>query len=317
MPEALQSDLSRTANEPAARLHWSFVNGDAGKLEALSIVPANPGEGLPTFYFLVGWWGAASDYIPAMQHFASLGFPCRSFSWRGTGQSEGGSFWGLGYETDFIRVFRHFSDPQPVVVAHSGALDYLVKALPKLQSSGGHGIRAAIVIAPLARSGSIVALCRWLGFSEWRTFLTRWIRFIGSNIFGVSWFMRNELALRRVLLSKHVSKEVVLAVWQQIDRCPFGRYFLSLLRYPPIVRYRKAPFASLGIPATLLLRPEHDRNFTHRQQMDTADAIGAELQVLPNTCHQWFADPVSFATTKRAMLSWLAEKGVVPKNLDS
>lgn len=317
MPEALHLRISTTAPSISDDLLWEFISGEDGPLEALSVLPTYPDGSLPTLYFLVGWWGAASDYVSTMRHFASLGFPCRSFSWRGTGQSAGGSFWGHGYETDFLAVLRHFDDARSVVVAHSGALDYLVHALPKLQAGGGHRIEAAIVIAPLARSGSINALKNWLHACHWSEIPSRWFRFLGSNIFGVSWFMRNEAALRCVLLADHVPLDDVRTVWSQIDRCPFGRYVLSLVRYPEFLRYPKAPFCNLGIEHTLLLRPEHDRNFTHAQQIDTAEAIGAELRVLPNTCHQWFADSASFRATVRAMLSWLAEKQLVPKNMGS
>lgn len=315
MPKASSSFLSDRAAPPAEAAPCEFVAGEDGRIETRSMLPEFAPASLPVLYFLVGWWGAATDYLPAMRHFSALGFPCRSFSWRGTGRSPGGNFFGRGYEQDFIDVLRHFRDERVVAIAHSGALDYLVKALPKLQASGGHRIEAAVVIAPLARSGSINALRRWLRFGDWDTFATRWIRFLGSNVFGVAWFMRNELALRRVLLADHVSIEDVRRVWSQIDACPYGRYFMSLCRYPEFLRYRKVPFQRLGVPHTVLLRPEHDRNFTRVQQLDTADAIGAEFQDLPNTCHQWFADAVSFRVTARAALSWLADKRLVPNTL--
>lgn len=289
-----------------------FVPGEQGQIETLTVEPV-VSAGYPTLYFLVGWWGSASDYVPTMQFFSNLGFRSRSFSWRGTGRSDGGSFWGRGYEADLLAVLRHFKDDPMVLIPHSGALDYLVHAVPLM---GGlcRRIQAVIVIAPLARSGSMNALMTWLRPGD-QTTLQRWLRFLGSNILGVSWFMRNELALRRVLLSDRVSSEVVHAVQKQIDRCPFGRYFLSLWRFIEVLQYPARRLADFGIPHAVLLRSEEDQNFTVQQQLETARAIGAEFINLPATCHQWFADPQSFRTTRETMLSWLAAKSIIPKTI--
>jgi pimeloyl-ACP methyl ester carboxylesterase len=295
-------------SDPVAKIE--FVAGEKGRIETISVEAWESGGDLPTLYFLVGWWGSASDYVPVMRFFARLGFRCRSFSWRGTGQSEGRSFWGRGYEPDLLNVLEHFKDHRVVLIPHSGAADYTRGALPALQ---GRNIEAIVVIAPLARSGSMHALWSWLRWDDSGTNLTRWARFLGSNVLGVTWFMRNELAVRRVLLGDHVANEVAQKVWSQMDACPYGRYFLSLWRFPNFLRPRETPIRQFGIKHALLLHCEHDRNFSEDQQRETAAAFGAEFAVLPATCHQWFADPRSFRTARQRILSWLAEKGLIPE----
>jgi pimeloyl-ACP methyl ester carboxylesterase len=301
--------LSGEAHERARiSIRAEFVPGSEGAIETISVEPSQPVGCSPTVYFLVGWWGAASDYLKAMQAFAAMGFRCRSFSWRGTGGSDGWSFWGRGYEDELVRVIRHFSDERIVLIAHSGAIDYVRPALSVLQSHNGEQIVAAIFVAPLARSGAMGALLRWLKPDRSGTNLVRWLRFLGSNLFGVSWFMRNELALRRVLLSAEVSDDVVRNVWNQIDACPFGRYLLSLCRFPPFLQYRRKDLKDYGIRHSIVFHCELDRNFTPEQQRATAEALGAEFAILPRTCHQWFADRQSFEMTRRCIIAWLERK---------
>lgn len=291
-------------NEPKVLPH--FIEGQQGRIETLTVNPPMPHAERPTLYFLVGWWGAATDYVPTMMHFGGLGFQCRSFSWRGTGQSDGSSFWGLGYEDDLLRVLKHFNDERVTFIAHSGAADYVRNALPDLRASG-RVIESAIFVAPLARSGAMGALMRWLRPDRTGTFSQRWARFVGSNIFGLAWFMRNELALRRVLLADRVSREVVQQVWQQIDRCPWGRYSRSLWRFPEFLRPRRLKISDYGVKRALVLAAELDQNFSIEQQRDTAAGFGADFAVLRDTCHQWFADPFSFEQTSKYILRWMHE----------
>jgi pimeloyl-ACP methyl ester carboxylesterase len=312
MPETSSLMMLPAAAHGEPTVRREFVFGEQGQIETLSVFSGDGSGDFPTLYFLVGWWGAASDYIPAMYWFAQQGFSCRSFSWRGTGGSAGGSFWGRGYETDLINVLRHFNDERVVLIPHSGAADYTRNAIPILQADGGHNIEAVIVVAPLSRAGSMHALLTWLRPDRSGTNIMRWIRFLGSNVLGVDWFMRNELALRRVLLGDHVSREVVRTVWSQIDSCPYGRYFLSLWRFPKRLQPPETPLQRYGIKHALLFHSEYDQNFTQRQQRETARAFGAEFEILRGTCHQWFADPHSFQTARRRIISWLAEKRVIP-----
>lgn len=299
--------------EARSPVECAFVQSDAGRIETLSVEPRAGAPNFPVLHFLVGWWGAASDYIPVMRHFARLGFPCRTFSWRGTGKSDGWSFWGKGYAPDLLNVLRHFKNDRVVLIAHSGASDYIRDALPPIAAEGGYNIEAFIVIAPLARSGSMHALLTWLKPDRTGTTLTRWIRFLGSNIFGVAWFMRNELALRRVLLADHVSSEVVRRVQSQMGPCPFGRYFLSLWRFLSFRQPPRTPLHQFGIPHGIVLHCEHDRNFTPAQQRHTAAGFEAEFDILRGTCHQWFADARSFRTAQARILSWLFKKKIIPE----
>jgi pimeloyl-ACP methyl ester carboxylesterase len=287
-----------------AKLLTHFIEGEQGRIETITVNPASRDTSQPTLYFLVGWWGAATDYIPTMQYFAGLGFQCRSFSWRGVGQSDGGSFWGFGYEDDLLRVLRHFNDQHVTLIAHSGAADYVRNALPHFRATG-RGIESVIFVAPLARAGAMGALLRWLKPDGTPTLTLRWLRFLGSNLFGLSWFMRNKVALHRVLLNERVSDEVVQQVWQQIDRCPWGRYCLSLWRFPEFLRPRRLKVSDYGVKRALVLAAELDRNFSIEQQRDTAQGFDADFAVLRDTCHQWFADPFSFEQTSNYILRWM------------
>jgi hypothetical protein len=60
----------------------------------------------------------------------------------------------------------------------------------------------------------------------------------------------------------------------------------------------------------LLIHTELDRNFSEAQQRDTARAIGAEFEMLPRGCHQWFAERFTFELTRETILRWLEEKGL-------
>src|SRR3954470_10294803 len=181
-------------------LRYNTVKGPKGKLEVISTVAENGREDLPYLYFIPGWWGRASDYIPVFKYFNGLGFRCRALSFRGTGASEGNSFWGHGFEHDLVPVLHYFADARIVLVPHSGAIDPVRHALPILHETGFTSrIKAIIAIAPLARSGAFPALVRFLKPDKSGTTLARWMRFLGSNVRGLSWFMKNELAIRRVL----------------------------------------------------------------------------------------------------------------------
>lgn len=285
------------------KLQRQFVAGEKGRIETISLMPADTAPSSPILYFLVGWWGNASDYIPVMRYFAQLGLASRCFSWRGTGQSEGNSFWGRGYEDDLIRVIRHFDDPHIALIPHSGAADYVRNALPTL--SEHRGIDSIIFVAPLARSGAMMALLRWLQPDTSGTNILRWLRFLGSNIWGLAWFMRHEIGLRRVLLSDTVSYDIVDRVRRQIDDCPWGRYCLSLLRHPKFLRPKRINPADFGIPHSLVLHCALDRNFSEEQQQDTAEGFTADFETLPNACHQWFADPYTFALASDRILNFL------------
>lgn len=294
------------ATADGAKLLTHFIEGEQGRIETISVLPDATDPAQPTIYFLVGWWGGATDYIPTMNYFAGLGFRCRCFSWRGTGQSAGGSFWGIGYEDDLLRVLRHFNDERVTLIAHSGAADYVRNALPEFHASE-RSIESVIFVAPLARSGAMGALLRWLKPDGTRTLIQRWLRFLGSNLFGLSWFMRNKLALHRVLLNERVSDEVTLRVWRQIDRCPWGRYCLSLWRFPEFLRPKRVKISDYGVKRALVLAAELDQNFTIEQQRDTAEGFDADFAVLRNTCHQWFADPIGFEQTTGHILRWMNE----------
>ena len=281
--------------------------GPVGRLEAVTVEPGEAAGQEPVLYFLPGWWGNVSDYWGVLRFFAGLGFRCRCFSWRGTGRSEGSSFWGFGFEGDFMAVVRHFRDEEVIVLPHSGAIDPVRKALPLLQGAGWQPVRAAIFIAPLARSGSMHALWTWLRPDGSGTAVKRWVRFLGSNLLGVDWFMRNELAVRRVLMSDEAAVEDVERVMRGVDNCPFGRYFLSLWRFPRWVQHAPVRLADFGVRQAVVLHAELDRNFTVRQQEETALALGAEFEVLAGTCHQWFAEKRSFEVTVGRVLGWLAK----------
>src|SRR5436190_7847413 len=188
----------------AVQLCSHSVEGPKGKLEAVSAIPHEPREDLPVLYFVPGWWGCASDYKPVFEFFGTLGFTCRSLSFRGTGASDGWSFWGRGFEHDLVPILRYFADSRIVLIPHSGAIDPVRQSLPILHLSGFTSrIEAIIVIAPLARSGAFPALLRFLRPDRSGTTVRRWMRFLGSNILGLTWFMRNHLAIRRVLLSDY------------------------------------------------------------------------------------------------------------------
>jgi pimeloyl-ACP methyl ester carboxylesterase len=288
------------------QLSFQSVKGPKGIIKTISAFPEKELD-CPTLYFLPGWWGSASDYIPVFKFFASFGFKCRSLSFRGTGGSDGWTFWGLGLQRDLVPVLEFFNDSRMVLIPHSGAIDPVRHALPVLaQKSLISRIEGIIVIAPLARSGAFPALLRFLKPDNTGTTIQRWARFLGSNLLGLTWFMRNSLAIRRVLLSDYCSEECVRQVRSQIDTCAFGRYVLSLAR--TFFQYPDLPFSTFGIPHTLLIHTDLDRNFSTPQQRDTAKAIGAEFIVLEKTCHQWFAEPFTFKLAREAMLSWLKEK---------
>jgi pimeloyl-ACP methyl ester carboxylesterase len=290
-------------------LRYNTVKGPKGKLEVISTVAENGREDLPYLYFIPGWWGRASDYIPVFKYFNGLGFRCRALSFRGTGASEGNSFWGHGFEHDLVPVLHYFADARIVLVPHSGAIDPVRHALPILHETGFTSrIKAIIAIAPLARSGAFPALVRFLKPDKSGTTLARWMRFLGSNVRGLSWFMKNELAIRRVLLADHCSMDSVKQVWSQVDRCAFGRYVLSLGR--TFRQYKDVPFSRFGVQYAIVMHAELDQNFSTAQQIDTAKAIGAEFRGLQNACHQWFADPYTFKLTREQIISWLNEKGL-------
>jgi pimeloyl-ACP methyl ester carboxylesterase len=309
--------------EQRPRTDTRFIPGAKGRIETITVEPEFPSAELPALYFLVGWWGSAWDYVETMEFFSRLGFRTRCFSWRGTGLSGGWTFFGSGLENDLIRVLQHFQDGRIVLINHSGAIDPLRRALRilwKNTSEESRGvitsIAAAIFVAPLSRSGTMGALMQWLRPDGSGTDLTRWARFLGSNVFGLAWFMRNELALRRVLLSDKAPVEVVWKVWNQIGPCAYGRYFLSLCRFPRFVQYSPRPLSDFGLNHTLLLHAEFDRNFSSQQQCETAQAIGAEFGILPATCHQWFAEELGFRTTVLAMAEWLQKKRILPAERD-
>jgi len=310
---------------PPSRAITDFITGAKGLIETITVEPGLASPAWPTIYFLVGWWGCASDYLETMHFFSRLGFRTRSFSWRGTGRSRGWSFWGFGLEDELLRVLRHFQDERRVFISHSGAIDPLRHAFGILheedrrsneQSRGHKGHKAlaeaAIFIAPLSRSGTMAALMRWLRPDRSGTNLTRWLRFLGSNLFGLAWFMRNELALRRVLLSDRAPVQVVERVRAQIGPCPYGCYFRSLWRFPQFLQYKAQPLDNFGVKHSLLLHAELDRNFSPRQQRETAQALGAEFGILSGTCHQWFAEPVSFQRTVTTVFEWMQRKEILP-----
>jgi len=291
------------------RLCHDSVKGPKGMLEIISGTTEKSREDLPVLFFVPGWWGSASDYRSVFDFFCPLGFTCRALSFRGTGVSEGSSFWGQGFEHDLIPVLKHIDDPRTVLVAHSGAIDPVRNALPILHRSGFTSqIEAIILISPLARSGAFPALLRFLKPDSSGTTIRRWTRFLGSNALGLTWFMRNSLAIRRVLLSDYCSEECVSRVLSQVDNCPFGRYVLGLARtfWP----YPDQPFSNFGVRHSLLIHTDLDRNFSRAQQKDTAKAVGAEFVCLEKTCHQWFAEPYTFKLSREQILSWLTEKGL-------
>ena len=298
---------TRAAEGEGVKEEFEWVTGPLGRIEAVTVEARNGSAQRGVMYFLPGWWGSLSDYHEVLRFFAGLGYRCRCFSWRGTGRSEGSSFWGFWYEGDLMAVVNHFRDEEVIAVPHSGAIDPVRTAIPLMAGAGFQPIRTAIFIAPLARSGSMNALWTWLRPDGSGTNVRRLIRFLGSNCFGVDWFMRNELAVRRVLMSDEAPQEDVERVMRQIDNCPFGRYFLSLWRFPKWVQHAPMRLADYGVERSIVLRAELDRNFTRKQQKETAEALGAEYEELPGTCHQWFAEERSFGVTVGAVLRWLGE----------
>lgn len=295
------------------RLSECFAAGPAGRLEVLSMEPDGEAGG-PVLWFLPGWWANAGYYEGVLRHFAAQGWRARCLSWRGTGKSGGGSFWGFCFEHDLVAAMRHFRDEEVVLVAHSGAADPARLALPLIQRSDlARSVKALVVLAPLARSGSFPALMRFLKPDRSGTNLHRFKRFLGSNLFGLSWFMRDEVCIRRVLLSDYAPAESVARAMGEIDACPWGRYFLSLCRSFPGMAYSDEPAAKHGVAHAIVMHAEYDRNFSAAQQRDTAKALGAEFRLLERTCHQWFAEPWSFELTTGAVAEWLAGKGLSPR----
>ena len=295
-------------------LQAGYCRGPRGQLEILS-AGGNNESAYPALYFLPGWWSNARTYAPVLNYFRSLGFPVRSFSWRGTGRSHGSSFWGRGMEHDLEAVLNHFQDDVLILISHSGAIDPVRHALRRKLLPDR--ITAVVFIAPLARSGALPALFRFLAPDKSGTNLQRWALFLGSNVFGLPWFIRHELCIRRVLLHEGAAAEDVALVRAGVDQCAYGRYFLALLRSTPGCSYANNELSKYGVEHALVIHEEFDRNFSEAQQRDTAKAFGADFLTVRRGSHQWFADRHACSATHRHLLEWWKKKRLVPEHLET
>lgn len=216
-------------------------------------------------------------------------------------------------EHDLEAVVNHFQDQVVILISHSGAIDPVRHALAR--SLLRVRVAAAIFVAPLARSGALPALIRFLAPDKSGTNLQRIALFLGSNVFGLPWFIRHDLSIRRVLLHEGAAAEDVALVRAGIDQCAYGRYFLALLRSTPGCGYPDDELSMYGVERALVIHEEFDRNFSEAQQRDTAKALGADFLTVRGGSHQWFADRHGCAATHHAVLGWLGKKKLVPEHL--
>ncbi|MBX0330238.1 alpha/beta fold hydrolase [Oscillochloris sp. ZM17-4] len=260
------------------------------EIEIISQHPA--GQPRPTpLLFVHGAWHAAWCWERFMPYFAGLGYECHALSMRGHGGSGGreGIRWhsAADYLADLEAAAASLPRP-PAVIGHSmgGYVTqlYLERNTPP----------AAALLAPIPTMGARDMLIRYAAQHPEATLRTLGtldgLELVGTPALAKDSFFSADLPDDE--LARHAARLQSESLRIIIDA--------MALRLP-----RPRP----GACPLLVMAAEQDRIITVAEERATAQAWGADLEVLPDIAHDLMLD-TGWERAAGRMAAWLAKQGV-------
>lgn len=220
----------------------------------------------PTVVFVHGFWQSAWAWdVHVMPALAERGYHCMAFSFRGHGDSPGSRRASIArYVDDIEQVVSDLGEP-PVLVGHSmggyAVQHYLAR---------GRLPRAVVLVSPVPRRGA------WP--TTWRVVRSHPLVFAQLNLtLDVGPLVATPERAREYLVAPGAPGEDLDPYLDRLEGASYRAYLDMLLNRPSLGR--------LAVPS-LVVGGGEDAFFTEAQWRDTADAIGADLEILEGVGHQ-------------------------------
>lgn len=219
-----------------------------------------------TVVFVHGFWQAAWSWdVWVMPALAGRGYHCLAFSFGGHGASPGRRRRSIGaYVNDLAEVTATLDRP-PVLVGHSMG-GYVVQHY----LARGHRPRAVVLVSPVPRRGAWGATAK---VARRHPFL-----FARINLtLDVGPLVATPERAREYLVAPGAPQEDLTPHLSGLEGASYRAYLDMLFTRPSLER--------LPLPA-LVVGGSEDRFFDRREWQDTADVIGADLEILDGVGHQ-------------------------------
>ncbi len=260
-------------------------------IERVVYRPVEGGEDRPPLVFVHDMWHGAFCWREWQIQFAELGWESSAFSLPGHGESAPGRWPQLvtqGYYLRSLRAELERWDRRPVLVGHSLGAG-LIQRLLKEQDD----FPAAVMLAPIfAREMLSVILNR---FRE-----DPWGSIRGVLTGSATPCIRNAELVRRMFLSESSMIEP-----EELRSRLSPESLLVLVQHnPPFWSPPREPQTPL-----LWLAPDHDTLMKVGPSLRSAQVLGAQAEIVPDTAHDLMFDRRSPLTIQR-IHDWLLELGV-------
>jgi pimeloyl-ACP methyl ester carboxylesterase len=253
----------------------------------------------PPILFVHGAWHGAwcweDSFIP---YFGNRGWRVKAINLRAHGapRDRKGLRWKriADYVEDVAGGATAFSEP-PIVVGHSMGAFVVQKYLEK------HSAPAAVLLAPVPATGVLAASVRFLGRHP--------LQFLKVNGLLSLWpIVKTPELAREAFFPEDMPDSEVRSLHSRLQD-------ESYLAYLDMMFFDLPRPKTMQVPPMLVLGAAQDRLFTTGEVRATAEAYGADLEIVPELTHDMMLGPGGKAVAAR-IESWLGSALEVGVHVD-
>jgi pimeloyl-ACP methyl ester carboxylesterase len=259
-------------------------------LEVIDKRPDRDSDKAPLLFVHGAWHGAWCWDEHFLDFFAQKGYRSLAVSLRGHGKSPAPKrmqFCSMADLVDDVAAVANSLPERPVVIGHSMGGFVVQKYLES------HDAPAAVLVAPVPRSGIAGFLLRRLRRHPWSTSrnlaMTKSLRSIAGT----------PALARESFFSESTPEADIVRYAGQLDEEYVGKHVLDMLLL-------NLPRPNLIATRLLVLGAELDGCFTQREVRATAGAYRTEAEIFPKIGHDMMLEP-GWAAVAERIHEWLAK----------